>query len=261
MFFLLSYGLLNYATYYEARSKSPSFRPTFAFYNSRLSLLGGLACLGAMLAIDAASAVVAIVIILGVFQYVRAQAIPARWADSRRSYHLQQVRDHLLAAASETEHPRDWRPQLLAFSDDADRREQILKFASWVEGGSGITTVVKVIESEREDVVEARAQAFEDLRKELSGRGFTAFPLVISTNNFDDAIATTIQAAGIGPIHGNTVIVNWRKGMPAYMGGLGDRRYSHNLRTTLTTRLRRSVASTSGGSITRPAILCCFLLI
>ncbi len=232
MFFLLSYGLLNYATYYEAKAKSPSFRPTFAFYNSRLSLLGGLACLGAMLAIDATSAVVAIVIILGVFQYVRAQAIPARWADSRRSYHLQQVRDHLLAAVSETEHPRDWRPQLLAFSDDAERREQILRFASWVEGGSGITTVVKVIESGREDVVEARAEAFEELRKELSGRGFTAFPLVISTNNFDDAIATTIQAAGIGPIRGNTVIVNWRKGMPAYMGGLGDSRYSQNLRTT-----------------------------
>ncbi|NNL43452.1 MAG: amino acid permease, partial [Desulfobacterales bacterium] len=27
MFFLISYGLLNYATYYEARSASPSFRP------------------------------------------------------------------------------------------------------------------------------------------------------------------------------------------------------------------------------------------
>ena len=29
MFFLISYGLLNYATYYEARAASPSFRPRF----------------------------------------------------------------------------------------------------------------------------------------------------------------------------------------------------------------------------------------
>ncbi len=231
MFFLLSYGLLNYATYYEARSNSPSFRPTFALYDSRLSLLGGLACLGAMLAINPSSAVVAIVIIIGVFQYVRAQDIPARWADSRRSHYLQQVRENLLAAAAETEHPRDWRPQILAFSDDPSRREQILRFASWIEGGSGMTTVVKVIKSERDDVVKARTEALEGLRKELEGHDFTVFPLVISTNNIDDAIATTIQASGIGPIRGNTVVANWRKGLPAYMSGLGDRRYSQNLRT------------------------------
>ena len=29
MFFLISYGLLNYATYFESRSQSPSFRPRF----------------------------------------------------------------------------------------------------------------------------------------------------------------------------------------------------------------------------------------
>ena len=33
MFFLISYGLLNYATYYEARSQSPSFRPRFRYFN------------------------------------------------------------------------------------------------------------------------------------------------------------------------------------------------------------------------------------
>ena len=52
MFFLISYGLLNYATFAEARAASPSFRPRFRFFNARLSLLGALGCLGAMLAID-----------------------------------------------------------------------------------------------------------------------------------------------------------------------------------------------------------------
>ena len=39
MFFLISYGLLNYATYYEARAASPSFRPRFRWFNKYLSLL------------------------------------------------------------------------------------------------------------------------------------------------------------------------------------------------------------------------------
>ena len=40
MFFLISYGLLNYATYYEARAASPSFRPRFRWFDKRLSLAG-----------------------------------------------------------------------------------------------------------------------------------------------------------------------------------------------------------------------------
>ena len=35
MFFLISYGLLNYATYYEARGGDPSFRPRFRFFDRR----------------------------------------------------------------------------------------------------------------------------------------------------------------------------------------------------------------------------------
>ena len=134
MFFLISYGLLNYATYYEARSQSPSFRPRFRFFNKWASLAGALACLGAMLAVDLSAGVVAIAVLFAIFQYLRRTAGPARWADSRRSHHLQQIREHLLAAGAEPDHPRDWRPQILAFSDDPRRRAQLLRFSSWIEG-------------------------------------------------------------------------------------------------------------------------------
>ena len=91
MFFLISYGLLNYATYYEARTSSPSFRPRLRWFDYRLSLLGGLACLGVMLAVDFTAGAVAIAVLFAVYQYLRRTAGPARWADSRRSYHLQRV--------------------------------------------------------------------------------------------------------------------------------------------------------------------------
>jgi amino acid transporter len=45
MFFLISYGLLNYATYFEARIKSPSFRPTFRVYHPAVGLVGAIAAL------------------------------------------------------------------------------------------------------------------------------------------------------------------------------------------------------------------------
>jgi amino acid transporter len=99
MFFLISYGLLNYATYYEARAASPSFRPRFRWYDLRASLLGAVACLGVMLAIDLTAGLIAITILFAIYQYLKRTSGPARWADSRRSYHLQQATSPRLAAS------------------------------------------------------------------------------------------------------------------------------------------------------------------
>ena len=83
MFFLISYGLLNYATYVEAHANSPSFRPRFRFFDKRLSLLGCLACLGAMLAINPTAGVVAVVVLFGLHQYIARSVEHERWAESR----------------------------------------------------------------------------------------------------------------------------------------------------------------------------------
>nr|MDJ0811667.1 amino acid permease [Desulfobacterales bacterium] len=77
MFFLISYGLLNYATYYEARAASPSFRPRFRFFHPRLSLAGALGCLTVMVAIDWQASVVALSILFAIFQYIRRTAGPS----------------------------------------------------------------------------------------------------------------------------------------------------------------------------------------
>ena len=69
---------------------------------------------------------------------------PARRADSTRSYHLDQVREHLQAASAEPVHPRDWRPQVLVFSNDPDRHGQLLALASWIQGGKNTLSVVQM---------------------------------------------------------------------------------------------------------------------
>lgn len=231
MFFLVSYGLLNYATYYEAETNSPSFRPTFRYYDRRLSLLGGLACLGAMLAIDVVSGVVAVAVIFGIYQFLSRHARPVRWADSRRSHHLNEVRDNLLKAAREPTHPRDWRPQILLFSADSRRRQRLLQFAEWVEGGSGLTTVVQIIEASGQAALEQRSAALKSLREELAACGSDAFPLVITAPELDAALATVVQAAGVGPLQANTVLANWIEGAPAVFGQATIGRYGRNLRT------------------------------
>ena len=230
MFFLISSGLLNYATFYEARAASPSFRPRFRWFDLRLSLVGFLACFGAMLAVDLAAGAVAIAILFAIFQYLKRTAGPARWADSQRSYHLQHIREHLLAAAAEPEHPRDWRPQLLAFSDDPHRREQLLRFASWIEGGSGLTTAVRILVGEGVKILRLREEAEEELRRDIAEHGLKAFPLIVVAPDFQVGIHTLIQAFGVGPLKANTILLNWFEHFSTGFADFRELSYGRNLR-------------------------------
>ena len=137
MFFLISYGLLNYATFSEARISSPSFRPRFKWFSKHLSLLGFLICAGVMMAIDWRSGAVAIALLFGIYQYIKRTKKTARWADSSRSYHLQQIRTHLLEAHAESSHDTDWRPRLVVLDPGAGKRAALFSFASCIEGGGG----------------------------------------------------------------------------------------------------------------------------
>ena len=232
MFFLISYGLLNFATFFEARAASPSFRPRFRWFDARLSLLGGIACLGVMLAIDMAAGLVAIAVLFSIYQYLKRTAGPARWADSRRSYHLQRLREHLLGAAKEPEHPRDWRPELLVFSEDPERREPLLRFASWLEGPSGLTTVVKILEGEGVKMTKLREETEAELRKDLARLHPNAFPLAVAAPSLSVGVNTLVQAYGIGPIRANTILLNWLEQLPGSEKTQSTQSYGRNLRAS-----------------------------
>jgi len=231
MFFLVTYGLLNYATYIEARSKSTSFRPRLRFYHQYFSLAGFLACGSAMLAINLSAGIIAVIAILIIYVYLERTAKSVRWADSRRSYYLQQVRNNLIATAAEPEHPRNWRPQLLVFSDDATRRERLLRFASWVNGGVGITTAVRLIEGSGLKALKERTQAEDELRNDIERHKLDAFPLVVSSPEVDTAYAALLQSYGTGPLKANVVMVNWMKEMSQGIGAIRQLRYGRNMLT------------------------------
>ncbi|CAB1078702.1 amino acid permease [Alkalispirochaeta odontotermitis] len=209
MFFLISYGLLNYATFYEAQSQSPSFRPRFRYFHKWLSLAGALACLGAMLAVDLKAGLVAVGVVFAIYQYIKRTAGPSRWADSRRSHHLYEIRELLLAASAELEHPRDWRPQILAFSDDPQRRSGLLQFAAWIEGGSGLTTAVQVIENQGIGMRKIKEQAELELRQSIAKDGAQALSLAVVAPTLQAGILSVVQAHGLGDLRTNTILLNW----------------------------------------------------
>jgi hypothetical protein len=183
-----------------------------------------------MLAIDITAGIVAVAVLFGILQYLRRTAGPSRWADSRRSHHLQLIRENLLASTTAPEHARDWRPQILAFSDNPQRRSQLLRFSSWIEGGSGLTSAVQILEGEGLKMRKLKEEAEAQLQRDIQKDSAHAFPLVMTAPNLETGIQSVIQAYGIGPLKANTILLNWLGQSPAKFLGLHDREFGKNLR-------------------------------
>lgn len=134
MFFLISYGLLNVATYVEARGASPSFRPRFRFFDHRMSLVGSLFCFGAMLAIDPFAGVAALAALGGLYQYLRRSERAIRWSDGRRVYYFRRLKETLHEISRHPETEWTWQPNVIVLPEVSDRRDLLARFGTWLSG-------------------------------------------------------------------------------------------------------------------------------
>lgn len=211
MFFLATYGVINYATFFEMRAGSTSFRPRFSLGDPRISLLGTLLCFGAILAINPLAGAVAALVLLAIYSYLRNRDVPDRWTDSGGSHHYTQARSHLLALDNEPLPAADWRPCALAFVPrDPDNREHMLTVASWLEGGAGFVTAVRVLEGSgavrRRDAAAVQRSLTAEVEKVMP----TASARVLLVGDAEVGVQTLMQAHGLGSIKPNLALFGVR---------------------------------------------------
>ncbi len=212
MFFLISYGMLNYATYWEARAASPSFRPRFRYFDKRLSLAGAAACLGVMLAINVVAGAAALVVLFGLYQFLHRRRAPERWADAARSHHFARAKESIRALSREEAHARNWRPQVVAFSADPTRRERLLRFASWLEGGSGLTVAVRIMEGEGALARREREEEQARLEQQIDELGLDMYARTVLAADGMEALPVVVQSLGLGGLRANTALFGWPEG-------------------------------------------------
>jgi len=124
---------------------------------------------------------------------------------------LRQLTNSLIEANQDIEHPREWRPYILVLSNNQPYRNPLLDFAGLIEGGSGITSVVKILRSSSLNIVWQKEKALRELKKEIIENSHHAFPIVVSTLNSEVGLSTLFQSYGIGPVRANTVLLNWEE--------------------------------------------------
>ncbi len=210
MFFLVTYGMINYATYSEARAASTSFRPRFRFFDWRLSLAGTAACLGTIIAINPIAGIVAVGALFGLYRYLARTVQQARWADSTRGFHASSLRINLANFSMQTDTTRDWRPCTVAFAPrDPTRRQRLCELAEWLEGGSGFTTVARIVVGKGPMARKIAGRIDLELQKELSDRDGTVYGRVLAADTLDGGVGAMLQAHGIGSLRANLVLTSW----------------------------------------------------
>ena len=211
MFFLIAYGMINLSAFVESKSGNPSFRPTFRFFHWAVGLAGAIGCVVVMLKINDTYALIAFAVTAIIYFYLKKQDIKTSYGDAKRGYIFKQTRDNLLILEDLKSHPKNWRPIIIAISEDPVNERQLLRMGAWLESERGIYSVTHIAEQPQDDL-SAKVRYRKDIREELSrllrAEELTAFPEALVVDNFFVGLASFLQSYSLGGIRPNTALVS-----------------------------------------------------
>ncbi|MEO8464744.1 MAG: amino acid permease [Gammaproteobacteria bacterium] len=208
MFFMVTYGTLNIACFYEGYSHNPSFRPRFRYSHWTLALAAALGCAVAMFLMDALWAIAALVAVGALYAAIQGIGVRARWGDVRSGVAFERARKALLRLERQPIHPKNWRPIVLALRG-ASGRHQIAEYGYWLTAGKGVLSIGQVITGEVDDRLDRGYQAERMLRQAISKEGLEAFPAVVIDDDVLEGVKALLQCHGVGGIRPNTVVLGW----------------------------------------------------
>ena len=210
MFFLTVYGTVNIVAGLESLSGDPSWRPRFRI-PWVINISNGIACVWVMFLISPVASMVAITIEFLLWLLFSRREQRATWGDARRGLYEAMLRWVLIRLSHRSMSARNWRPHVLVFVDEARRKLDLVKFASWFSQNRGVVTVCElVVGSLLQDEIDmnARLNTIRDLMKKEDLKVFAEVDIV---NNIIDGIADVSQANGIAGFASNTIVLGWPK--------------------------------------------------
>lgn len=209
MFFLLTYGTINLASFYEIFSANPSFRPKFRLNHWTISLLGAIGSIVIMFLINWLWALVAIIAATGMFLLIKRAELIMQWGDVHSGFAYHRARKALLDLEKEKYYPKNWRPSILTLSGLAGSRKNLVKYANLLSAGRGIVSLAQIIKGDLEDLSRRRAEAEKLMRIFIREEKLSAFPVVVVEESLADGLKALFQCHGIGGVRPNMLLLGW----------------------------------------------------
>jgi amino acid transporter len=208
MFFLSVYGTVNLVAALEALSGNPSWRPTLHIHWA-FCLLGALGSFGVMLLIHWPATVVALSVEFGLWLLLKRRIRKEAWGDLRRDLFEAIIRWALVKLADLPMTARNWRPHLLVFVGNVEKRLDLVRYGAWFSENRGVVSVCELVHG---DVLELDLDAparEREINAILKREGIVAFGEVNVVQNLERGILAVAQADGLAGVESNTVLVGW----------------------------------------------------
>ena len=164
-----------------------------------------------MFLISPLACVIAISLELLLYVYLRQRALQRRWGDAWAGVWMSLARFALLRLREHRDDPRNWRPNILVFVGDPEKRIGLVRLANWFSQGRGIVTASQLVEGDlARDEIEIEPLR-EEMERALEEDGLVAFGEVEVVPDFETGVLGAAQANGIAGLQSNTVLVGWPK--------------------------------------------------
>lgn len=208
MFFLTTYGMVNLVAGLESLVGDPSYRPTIKIHWI-ISLMGGIACFCVMFLINKVAFIIALLVEASFYFVLRRRALSVTWGDVRRGLWMALSRTSLLRLRHFPEKPRGWRPIILLFAGDIEKRLDLVTFARWFGQNKGLVTVCNMIEGDISDKIDQVEQRRDEMLKFIDDRHLQVFPEVDIVSDFESGVQLITQANGLAGLVSNTLMFGW----------------------------------------------------
>jgi len=229
MFYLASYGFINISFFLENWA-SPDFRPSFRV-NRYIGLVGFFAAFGVMFKLDMLSMFAALIIMGGLYFYLRRRKLRSEYGDVWQSVYASLVRNALHRMSKKPMEQRNWQPNIVLFSGGSDKRPHLIEFGKSLVGRHGVLSNFDLIEDKNSSLL------FSNTRQEIPvDEGTTGvFTRRTMVRDLYDGIESIAGIYGFSGFEPNTVLMGWGRETryPARFAGMLHTLYDLDLNVLL----------------------------
>ncbi len=206
--FLTLYVIINLSAAVEKLVGDPSYRPTIdvPWY---VSLIGSAGALFVMFLLNPLACLVAVFIEVILFMYLRRRTLEKRWGDVRAGAYMSLARFALLKLKKHRPDSRNWRPHIIAFTEDVDKEADLIYIANCFNQHHGIVTVSRIIEGDLLELDIDIDHEGAEMNRVLKSKNLVGFCEVYVAPDIVTGVINIAQANGIAGLHSNTLMFGW----------------------------------------------------
>ncbi|CAH2296045.1 solute carrier family 12 member 2 isoform X1 [Pelobates cultripes] len=209
-FFLASYALINFSVFHASLAKSPGWRPAFRYYNMWVSLIGALLCCGVMFVINWSAALLTYVIVIGLYIYVTYKKPDVNWGSSTQALTYLNALQHTIRLAGVEDHVKNFRPQCLVLIGAPNSRPALLHLVHAFTKNVGLMICGHVHMGPRRQAMKELITDQAKYQRWLIKNKTKAFYSPVHAEDLRDGAQYLMQAAGIGRMRPNTLVVGFK---------------------------------------------------